>query len=151
MLPGRDDGAFAVLPGRDDAAFAVLPGCDDAAFAVLPGCDDAEPVGLGLGLALGLGLGLAEAAGVAGDLLLFAVAVGLAELVLVDPAELVLVDPAELVVGLGSGFVADADEAGAVGVGSAVGSSDATLEAGWAGDVVGGVGPWLVHVLAWTE
>jgi hypothetical protein len=67
--------------------------------------------------------------GVAGGLVLFAAAVGLAEPVLVDPAE--------LVVGLGTGFVA--------------GSSDATLEAGSAGDVVGGVGPWLVHVLAWTE
>ncbi len=142
MLPACDGVAFAVLPGCDDAAFAVLPGCDDAAFAVLPACHDAEPVGLGLGLALGL----AELAGVTGDLLLFAVAVGLAEPVLVDPAE--------LVVGLGSGSVAGADAVGAVGAGSAgsaVGSSDATLEAGSAGDVVGGVGPWLVHVLAWTE
>ena len=139
VLPGCDDAAFAVLPGCNGVAFAVLPGCNGVAFAVLPGCDDAEPVGLGLGLALGL----AELAGVTGDLLLFAVAVGLAEPVLVDPAE--------LVVGLGSGFVAGADAAGAIGAGSAVGSSDATLEAGSAGDVVGGVGPWLVHVLAWTE
>ena len=143
VLPGCDDAAFAVLPGCD-AAFAVLPGCDDAAFAVLPACDDAEPVGLGLGLALGL----AELAGVAGDLLLFAVAVGLAEPVLDDPAERVVGPVVGLVVGLGSRFEAGAD---AVGVGSAVGSSDALLEAGWAGDVVGGVGPWLVHVLAWTE
>jgi len=56
-----------------------------------------------------------------------------------------LVDPAELVLGLGSGLVAGADAVGAVG------SSDATLEAGSAGDVVGGVGPSLVHVLAWTK
>ena len=106
-----------------------------------------------MGLGLGLALGLAELAGVAGDLLLFAVAVGLAEPVLVDPVlvDPVLVDPAELVVGPGSGSEAGADAVGAVGVGSAVGSSDALLEAGWAGDVVGGVGPWLVHVLAWTK
>jgi hypothetical protein len=122
--------------------FAVLPGCDGAAFAVLPACHDAESVGLGLGLALGLGLGLAEIKGVA-DLVLFAGAVGLAERVLVDPAE--------LVVGLGSRCEAHADAVGAVGVGSAVGSSDALLEAGSAGDVVGGVGPSLVHVLAWTK
>ena len=98
---------------------------------------------MGLGLGLALALGLAELAGGTGDLLLFAVAVGLAEPVLVDPAE--------LVVGLGSGFVAGANAVGAVGAGSAVGSSDATLEAGSAGDVVGGVGPWLVHVLTRTE
>ena len=90
-----------------------------------------------MGLGLGLVLGLAELEGVAEDLVLFAGAVGLA-----DP---VLVDPAELVVGLGSGFAAGADALGAVG------SSDATLEAGSAGDVVGGVGPWLVHVLARTK
>jgi hypothetical protein len=126
---------FTVLPARDDAEFAVLPACDDAEFAVLPACDDAEIVGLGLAL----GLGLAELEGVAGGLVLFAGAVGLAEPVLVDPAELVL--------GLGSGLVAGADAVGAVG---AVGSSDATLEAGSAGDVVGGVGPWLVHVLTRT-
>jgi hypothetical protein len=78
--------------------------------------------------------------GVAGGLVLFAAAVGLAEPVLVDPAE--------LVVGLGTGFVAGADAVGAAG---AAGSSDATLEAGSAGDVVGGAGPWLVHVLTWTE
>ena len=91
-------------------------------------------LGLGLGLSLGLSLGLAELEGVAEDLVLFAGAVGLAEPVSVDPAE--------LVVGLGSRFVAGAD---------AVGSSDATLEAGSAGDVVGGVGPRLVHVLARTK
>jgi hypothetical protein len=123
---------FTVLPARDDAEFAVLPACDDAEFAVLPACDDAEIVGLGLAL----GLGLAELEGVAGGLVLFAGAVGLAEPVLVDPAELVL--------GLGSGLVAGADAVGAVG------SSDATLEAGSAGDVVGGVGPWLVHFLTRT-
>ena len=117
--------------------FTVLPARDDAEFAVLPACDDAEIVGVGLGLALGLGLG--ELEGVAGDLVLFAWAVGLAEPVLVDPSELVL--------GLGSGLVAGADAVGVVG---AVGSSDATLEAGSGGDVVGGVGPWLVHVLART-
>ena len=100
-------------------------------------------LGLALGLGLGLGLGLAEMEGGAGDLVLFAGAVGLAEPVSVDPAE--------LVVGLGTGFVAGADAVGAVGVASAVGSSDATLEAGSAGDVEGGVGPWLVHVLARTE
>jgi len=149
VLPARDDAAFAVLPACDDAEPVGLPACDDAESVGLPACDDAESVGLpacddaesvGLGLGLALGLGLV---GVAGDLLLFAVAVGLAEPVLVDPAE--------LVVGLGSGFVAGADAVGAVGAASAVGSSDATLEAGWAGDVVGGVGPWLVHVLARTE
>ena len=138
MLCGCGDAAFAVLPGCDGAAFAVLPGCDGVAFAVLRGCHDAESVGLGLGLALGL----AELAGVTGDLLLFPLAVGLAEPVLVDPAE--------LVVGRGGGFVAGADAVGAIGAGSAVGSSDATLEAGSAGDIVGGVGPSLVHVLAWT-
>ena len=93
-----------------------------------------------MGLGLGLALVLAELEGVTGDLVLFAGAVGLAEPVLVAPAE--------LVVGMGSGIVAGADAVGAVG---AVGSSDATLEAGSAGDVVGGVGPWLVHVLARTE
>ena len=92
-----------------------------------------------MGLGLALALGLAELEGVAEDLVLFAEAVGLAEPVLVDPAE--------LVVGLGSGCVARADAIGAIG---AAGSSDATLEAGSAGDVVGGVGPWLAHVLAWT-
>ena len=86
---------------------------------------------------MGLGLGLAELEDVAGDLVLFAGAVGLAEPVLVDPAE--------LVVGLGGGFVAGAN------AGAAVGSSDAALEACSAGDVVGGVGPRLVHVLARTE
>jgi hypothetical protein len=119
----------------------VLPACADAELVVLPACADAELVGLGLGL--GLALGLAELEGAAEDLVLFAGAVGLAEPVLVDPAE--------LVVGLGSGFVAGADAAGAGGAVAAVGSSDATLEAGSAGDVVGGVGPGLVHVLARTE
>ncbi len=94
---------------------------------------------MGLGLALALGLGLAELDGVAEDLVLFAEAAGLAEPVLVDLAE--------RVVGLGSGSVAGADAIGAIG---AAGSSDATLEAGSAGDVVGGVGPWLAHVLART-
>ena len=104
-----------------------------------------EPVGLGLGLALGLALALAlaELAGVAADLLLFAVAVGLAEPVLVDPAE--------LVVGLGSGFVTGADAVGAVARGQRGRQLGRPLEAGSAGDVVGGVGPWLVHVLAWTK
>ncbi len=120
-----------VLPSC--GACVVLPSC--GAFAVLAGCGDAEPVRLGLGLALALGLAELEAA--AGDLVLFAGAVG--------PAEPVLDDPAELVVGLGSGGVTCADAGGAVG------SLDARLEAGSAGDVVGGVGPWLVHVLARTE
>jgi hypothetical protein len=108
----------------------VPPACGD--FAVPPACGDAELLGLGLGLALGL----AELEGVA-DSVLFAGAVELA-----DP---VLDDLAELAVGLGSGFMAGADAGGAVG------SSDARLEAGSAGDVVGGVGPRLVHVLARTE
>ncbi len=126
----------------------MLPACGaaelgDAELVVLPACDDAELLGLGLGLVLvlglglGLALGLAELEGVAEDLVLFAGAVGLTEPVLVDPAE--------LVVGRGSGCVVGVDAAGAAG------SSDATLEAGWAGDVAGGVGPWLVHVLAWTK
>lgn len=97
-------------------------------------------MGLGLALGLALGLGLAELEGVA-DSVLFAGVVGLADPVLDDPAELV----AGLAVGLGSAFMAGADAGGAVG------SSDARLEAGSAGDVVGGVGPWLVHVLARTE
>jgi hypothetical protein len=134
VLPACDDARFAVLPACDDARFAVLPACGDAEFAVLPACGDAELVGLGRGLALGL----AELEGVAGsDSVLLAGAVGLAEPVLADPVE--------LVVGLGGGFVADADAGGAVG------SSDAALEACCAGDVVGGVGPRLVHVLARTE
>ncbi len=118
---------LAVLPACGDVT--VLPACGDV--TVLPACGDTELVGLGLAL------GLAELEGVADDLVLFAEAAGLAEPVLDDPAE--------LVVGLGSRFAARVDAGGVVG------SSDAVLEAGSAGDVVGGVGPWLVHVLARTE